>query len=208
MVMQPVGPLPASTYWRRRGVLLLVVLLVLLVGKSCVGGGDSPKKKTSGTPKPAASATVRPTTSAKPTVAATTPPPVTAIGTCKNTDLKLTGTTDLESYKPGTTPRFTLSIQNVGAAACNVDLGTGAVELLVFSGAVRQWSSDDCNSSKGKAITRLAVNGKQTVTGSWPGSSRSKATDCNGSQAGVGTYTLRGRIGTLQGQVAVFHIVA
>ncbi|MDT7539009.1 MAG: hypothetical protein QOI82_2594, partial [Actinomycetota bacterium] len=31
MALQPVGPLPASTYWRRRLLLLVVLVIVLLV---------------------------------------------------------------------------------------------------------------------------------------------------------------------------------
>ncbi|RAJ35274.1 hypothetical protein K353_05141 [Kitasatospora sp. SolWspMP-SS2h] len=43
---QPVGPLPASIYWRRRAVVLVALAVVLLVvGWLTLGGGDGDKRK-------------------------------------------------------------------------------------------------------------------------------------------------------------------
>ena len=59
-VLQPVGPLPASVYWRRRAVALAVVLVVLLLGWLALpGGGDSsdrqPTAGAAGSPTPSGS---------------------------------------------------------------------------------------------------------------------------------------------------------
>ena len=70
-VLQPVGPLPASVYWRRRAVALAVVLGVLLLGWLALpGGGDS------GDRQPTAGAAGLPTPSgsdAPPSLSATPP---------------------------------------------------------------------------------------------------------------------------------------
>jgi hypothetical protein len=39
MALHPVGPLPASTYWRRRLVLLLGIVLVVLLVRSLLPDG-------------------------------------------------------------------------------------------------------------------------------------------------------------------------
>ncbi|MFJ5230714.1 hypothetical protein ACIQBJ_12585 [Kitasatospora sp. NPDC088391] len=60
---QPVGPLPASIYWRRRVVAMTVLALVLLlVGWLVFGrdGGGDPKKAGSGTPLPAPAQSIDP----------------------------------------------------------------------------------------------------------------------------------------------------
>ncbi|WP_282206053.1 hypothetical protein [Kitasatospora fiedleri] len=59
---QPVGPLPASIYWRRRAVFLVALAVVLLVvGWLVFGGGDGKQKKDSGKgPLPAPAQSITP----------------------------------------------------------------------------------------------------------------------------------------------------
>ncbi|WP_033255791.1 hypothetical protein [Kitasatospora phosalacinea] len=59
---QPVGPLPASIYWRRRVVVLIALAVVLLViGVLAFGGGDDKQKKTAGSsPLPAPAQSITP----------------------------------------------------------------------------------------------------------------------------------------------------
>ncbi|MFJ1752993.1 hypothetical protein [Kitasatospora sp. NPDC088134] len=59
---QPVGPLPASIYWRRRVVALTVLALVLLLVGWLVFGrdGGDPKKAGSSTPLPAPAQSIDP----------------------------------------------------------------------------------------------------------------------------------------------------
>ncbi len=195
MVMHPVGPLPASTYWRRRLVLGGSVLVLLLVAKSCTGGGGATTPKPTPTPKPSVTASPTPKPTVQPAAAA-----------CPDTALTLTTTTDAETYAAGATPRITLVIKNTGAAACRRDLGAGAVELLVFSGTDRVWSSDDCNPSTAKALTSLPAAGAQSVVKTWPGTR--SLPGCAGSKATakLGTYRVVARVGTLKVDGAVFRL--
>ncbi|MCU1594705.1 MAG: hypothetical protein JWO12_2097 [Frankiales bacterium] len=201
MALNPVGPLPASTYWRRRAVLLIGLVLVLLVLKSCASGGDSPKKKTSTTPRPTPSVS----RSATPV---TTKPPAAAGGLCADAALTVTATTDADTYGLGATPKITLSVKNSGATACRRDLGAGAIELLVFSGEDRIWSSDDCSPSKAVSVVTLPPGGSQAVVKTWSGK-RSKP-GCTGTEAAasVGTYKVVSRVGTLRQDGQVFRLHA
>jgi hypothetical protein len=202
MALNPVGPLPPATYWRRRAVLLLGVVVLLLLLRSCAGGGSSPKKDAlSGTPKPTATkpvpaAPTKPVASSTPAPAST--PPVTTAPLCTDAQLTLTVSTDAASYGSGATPKITLSVKNTSATACRRDVGAGAVELLVFSGADRIWSSDDCSPSKATALELLAPGGSQAVVKTWPG--RRSKPECAGSQAKAepGTYVVTARLGTLK----------
>jgi hypothetical protein len=199
MALHPVGPLPASTYWRRRAVLLLGVLVLLLLARSCAGGGETTKASSGSTPAPKPSVTPMP--SPVPTVAP-------AVAACSDADLRLSATTGAASYPVGASPTFTLVITNRSARPCTRDLGTGAVELLVFSGQDRIWSSDDCSAGKGRTVTRIEAGGTQAVPLTWAGK-RSKP-GCAGTraQAQAGTYRLVGRVGTLRADVAGFRFSA
>jgi hypothetical protein len=211
MALNPVGPLPAATYWRRRAVLLLGVVVLLLLLRSCAGGGSSPKKDAlSGTPKPTATkpVTVAPRTPAPSTKPAPSTPPATTAPLCTDAQLTLTVSTDAASYGPGATPRITLSAKNTSATACRRDVGAGAVELQVFSGADRIWSSDDCSPSKATALALLAPGGSQAVVKTWPG--RRSTPQCAGSQAKAepGTYVVTARLGTLKKSSSSFALHA
>jgi hypothetical protein len=204
MALQPVGPLPASTYWRRRVfllVLLVVVALVLL--KACGGDDEKGSLSSSGaspTPSPVASVAPSPTVAASPSPSAPAP-----LQTCRDTVLQVTTEADAESYPSGGTPRFTLTVRNIGSVACRRALGPDAVELLVFSGEDRIWSSDDCNDAKGQGVLTLKPSEAVAQTVRWPGK-RTKP-DCDvGEVAQPGTYRVSARVGTLVRQGSVFRI--
>ncbi len=203
MVMHPVGPLPAQTYWWRRAALLVGVLVLLLVARSCTGGGSP--TPTSGTPTPAATPSVSPSAASAPSPSAAPAPPATA-ALCPDGALSLTTTTDSETYALGATPKITMVVKNTSATACRRDLGAGVVELLVTSGSDRIWASDDCNPSTAKALTTLAPGATQAVVKTWPGV-RSRP-GCEGAKetAKAGTYRVAGRVGTLKVDGAVFRL--
>jgi hypothetical protein len=207
MALQPVGPLPASTYWRRRVllvVLLVVVLLVLL--KAC--GGDSKKDTLSGpgsspTPTPTAAASEQP--SAAPSVTVSPAPPSPApLQTCRDAVLQVTAESDAESYASGAAPKFTLTVRNIGSVACRRALGPGAVELRVFSGEDRIWSSDDCNDAKGQGVLTLAPGAARALSVQWSGK-RTKPGCETGDPAQPGTYRVSARVGTIVRQGSVFR---
>jgi hypothetical protein len=201
--MHPVGPLPASTYWRRRAVLLGVLVVLLLVLKACVGGGDSPKAPTAAGTSP--SPTVTRSASPTPTVTAAATPG-TAAGACRDSALRLQVTTDAPTYAVGAMPRFTLIITNTTATACTRDLGSKVVSLQVVSGTARTWVSDDCTEGLDNKPTRLAP-GKATevVELQWSGKRSRPGCPLPREQAGAGTYQVSGTVGTLTSPRVVFH---
>ncbi len=206
MALHPVGPLAASTYWARRAALLVGVLVVLLLLRSCVSGGGSRPAALKASPTPAATPTA--TTTARPAPSRTTPPPVVVVPLCADTAVGLTATTDAATYGPGATPRITLTVKNTSAAACRRDVGSGSVELLVYSGNDRIWSTDDCSPGKGVSLVTLSPGGTQAVVRTWPG--KRSVPGCGGTQAtaSAGTYRVVARVGTLRQDAAVFSIHA
>lgn len=208
MALQPVGPLPASTYWRRRLVLLGVVLLVLLLLTKACGGssGKSNLSAAAASPAPSAAAPVRsvapsPVPSPVPSVA----PSPAAPRPCPDGVLQVTAVADATSYASGAAPRFTLTVRNTGTAACTRALGPDAVELRVFSGEDRIWSSDDCNGAKGQGVLTLPAGTARATTVQWSGK-RTKPGCVVGAVAQPGTYRVTARVGDLVQQGTVFQI--
>ncbi|MDT7548111.1 MAG: hypothetical protein QOE84_505 [Actinomycetota bacterium] len=204
MALQPVGPLPASTYWRRRVVLAVCVVLLLLVGAKACGG--SSKQQTLSGPSPSPSPS-RATTPARPSVSPSVAAPSSPapLQTCRDTVLQVTAESDAAAYPSGAAPRFTLTVRNIGSVACRRALGPGAVELRVFSGEDRIWSSDDCNESKDQGVLTLPAGVARATTVQWAGK-RTKPGCVAGETAQPGTYRVSARVGDLIRQGSVFRI--
>jgi hypothetical protein len=205
MAMQPLGPLPASTYWRRRVLLLVVlVIVILLLAKAC--GGDG-KKNTAGagsSPKPSAAASTQPSVASS-VAASPGPASPAALQSCRDTVLQITTESDAEAYPSGGAPKFTLTVRNIGSVACRRALGPDAVELRVLSGEDRIWSSDDCNEAKGQGVLTLKPGEAQALSVRWPGK-RTKPHCVVGEVAQPGTYRVSARVGTIVRQGSVFRI--
>lgn len=204
MALQPVGPLPASTYWRRRLLLLVVLVVVLLVVVKAFGGGQAKKDVRSG-PAPSPSPSVNRSLPPAPSSPASVPPSTSPLLTCGDSVLQVTTEADAQAYPSGAAPRFTLTVRNVGSVACRRALGPDAVELRVLSGEDRIWSSDDCNDAKGQGVMTLKPGEAQAMSVRWPGK-RTKP-DCKiGDVAQPGTYRVSARVGTIVRQGSVFRI--
>jgi hypothetical protein len=211
MALQPVGPLPASTYWRRRVLFAVVaVVALLLLAKACTGGGDSDKDTLaapSPTASPSASASTTPTPTASSEPSLTQSPSAAAPAACGDAALKVTAESDATSYRMGAAPRFTLTVTNTGKVACRRALGPDEVELRVFSGEDRIWSSDDCAKATGKGILLLAAGESRAMTVQWPGK-RTKPGCDTGAVAQPGTYRVSARVGDIVRQGSVFRVTA
>jgi hypothetical protein len=206
MVLQPRGPLPASTYWRRRLVLLVVLLLLVLFVRSQLGGGgSSPTVAASHPSHPSPSASARPTTTASPRPTSSRP---TGPVSCPDSALTLTPSTDARQYAAGATVRVTVTVKNVSSVPCHRDLGGDALEVLVYSGTDRIWSGDDCAADKGVSVQTLPAGGTLETRVSWSG--KRSAPGCAGEHpaAKPGTYTVRARLGTLRSGASVFRLTA
>lgn len=146
---EPVGPLPASTYWWRRAFVALVVLAVALISALAATAGGSKTPKTVGGP----TVTKPPPIHVSPPVKPATKSAV--IPTCADADLSVVAGTDAATYPTGVQPRFALVIKNVSARACRRDIGSDARGYTVRSGADRVWSTDDCNTGATAAVATL-----------------------------------------------------
>jgi hypothetical protein len=190
-----VGPLPVGVYWRRRGVLLVGLLAVLLVLRSC-GGGDDTVSSPEATPTPTPSVVV----STAPT--STAAPAPAAPAACRGADLALE-----VAAQPATSPTsFVVTATNRGTAACRVDLGPAAVQLVVTSGADRVWARSDCERRTARELATLAPGASRGVRVAWDG--RRSKPDCAGTRsvAAVGTYRVTGTVGTAALPTDVFQV--
>jgi hypothetical protein len=89
--------------------------------------------------------------------------------------------------------------------ACRRALGPDAVELRVFSGEDRIWSSDDCNEGKGQGVMTLKPGEAQALSVRWPGKRTKPGCDV-GDVAQPGTYRVSARVGSIVRQGSVFRI--
>lgn len=205
---RPVGPEPASTYWQRRAVVATGVVLVLALGSTLLSGGDDPDELAQ-MPRPTPSGTAVASASPAPSSSPTPSPsasPSAAVAICQPEALTVEALTDADSYPVGATPRLTLRVTNTGTTPCTRDLGQAAVELVVFSGRDRIWSSDDCAPGGAKDVTTLAPGKPVSQRVTWNG--RRSRPGCEGDkeQAEAGTYRVQGRVGQLREQGAVFRL--
>lgn len=212
MVVQPVGPLPASTYWRRRAVLLGVLLLLLVLLRAVTGGGSTPTAAPGAGPTPSGNASAQPgpskavpsgtprkaAGSGRPTSSSTATSSPTAAGTCRDAALSVVAGADAPSYPVGSSPLLSVTVRNTGTVPCRRDLGSGAVELLVFSGPDRIWSSNDCSSSTASDPVLLVPGASRTVKLSWSGKRSMPGCAGDRAQALAGTYRVTGRAGSLR----------
>lgn len=204
---QPLGPLPATTYWRRRGVLALVIVALAVLLWSCSGGqASSPTPKPTSSPTSTASPSPKPTPTATPTPAPTRSPiAVAVVTTCADEVLQVT-LTGADTAAVGTAPRVRLVVRNTGAVACRRDLGPRAVELVVTSGADRVWSSADCSPGGSQGTITLPPGQADGQALTWPGTRSEPA--CAGSRAAAqaGTYRLVAKVGALSSPAFVLRV--
>lgn len=207
-VLHPVGPKSPGTYWVRRALVLLVVLALILGVRQLFfrGGGAStaaPQPSQSSTPAPDPSPSTSKTTSAspKPSTSATS-----GTGACKDSQIQVTASTDAASYQVGATPRLRMRIQNVSTSACKRDIGSKSNELIISSGTVKVWSSDDCNPGGTAQVVTLQPQQSYSVDVTWLGRLSQKGCPPDQPIASAGTYKLVGRNGDVQSDPAVFSL--
>jgi hypothetical protein len=219
-VLHPVGPLPASVYWRRRMLVSATVVFVLLLGWMALsGGGDSPRDTAaavgSSTPSggtPTSLAATPPAGDrggagggAGPAETAAAPDPTPARSSappppqpCTDSALQLRVLPERPAYRVGEEPVLDLVVRNVSTVACVRDLGAAHQEVLLYDGRNRRlWSSNDCYPGGTKDPQVLGPGDSASFSVTWSGlSSRPK---CAGDRVRVaaGSYTLLGRLGTL-----------
>lgn len=173
-LLRPVGHLPASVYWFRRGlVLAVVVLLFFLVSRLFSGGGDDASNTAASDPQPnpsGAAPVTTPTTtptvtpSSSPTKTQTetkkTPPP--GDKKCAGSDVKVEVLPANRKIVSGSILNFVVRLDAV-SDECKATIDAGALTVTVMSGNDLIWTTTHC----GKAIpasTLVVAKGKQSAT--------------------------------------------
>ena len=219
-MLHPVGSLPASVYWRRRAVAIAAALGVLLMVWVALphgdggGGGRQDTAALVGSPSPigggadlagrdAAGGRPRPGrqhrrgrrrpghTDDQP---GRPPPPPKP---CTDRALSLRVVPERPAYQVGAKPVFDLVVRNVSAASCVRDLGARLQEVLLYAGARRLWSSNDCYPEGERNVRVLRPAESATFSVEWSG--LSSRPSCAGTRVrvGTGTYAAVARLGTL-----------
>lgn len=207
-----VGPLPAGVYWRRRAIVGGGVLVVALMLWASCGGAPNDKMNSAaasaGAPTSAAgepSPTIQvpivggdPATSSPTAAATSSAPPPSQTGTvppCADADLSLAAAPEQSVQFRGAYLKFTLKIKNISSHECIRDLGADYQELYLQSGAVKIWSSDQCDAPHGSQMTVLKPSIEVSFVNVWNG----KATNngcTNREPPPAGKYQLVGRLDT------------
>lgn len=196
--MNPVGPEPASTYWRRRIIVIVGVLVVLFViGKLLFGGsGDSNSADSGPTPLPTlATATATPSGS---TAATGTP--------CLDSDLEVSVTAAQGTYPVSGPVEFVMKIANNSAAACVRDVGTAANTFTVTSGGFDVWTSDAC-AEPGESQQELIPPGEAfAVKGTWDAKVTADGCGASASAAQAGAYEVKASNGDVSSESVQFTL--
>lgn len=133
----PVGPKDPKVYVRRRilvllGLLAVVAVVVLVFLKPGSSGGA----------RDANSVEVPSDIAAKPDSGDEKKDD--AVAACAPDQLRVTPITDKSDYAEGELPQLSLSVENIGQAACSADLGTATLTFDITSGEDQVWRSTDC----------------------------------------------------------------
>lgn len=200
----PVGPQPPSVYWRRRlllglGVLAVIVVIILIV----VRPGATP----SGSNTPSPSNTTTPSGTPSPSF-------TSAAGgeACNAGQIAISAVTDSNSYAAGVQPLLSMTITNIGAAACTFDVGTAAQEYIITSGTDLIWSSKDCQTGEAANEQVLEPGVELTTTPFAWDRTRSSTTTCNTERpaavanADGPTYKLQVKLGTIESTETAFRL--
>lgn len=205
-LLRPVGSLPPRVYWFRRSMVVGLVA-VLIVGGWWLLGGLGGQRSAASPPSPTASGSHTPTPSATGSPTATHRPSATGPTTCPDSVIRVLAVTSAASYPAGTAPRLTVQVTNTSDLPCMRDLGQAALELLVYSGKTRVWSSDDCNPGGGHAVVTLKAGQTFGSTVQWDRQTSAPGCPSGRPNAAAGAYQLVARTLALRSAPSPFSLL-
>jgi hypothetical protein len=189
---KPVGPLPASVYWRRRWVAIASTVAVLVALAWSVaalapsGGGTSTR--------PASRAAVSAPQQTSPPPAASVPP--TGPAPCADAMLSVVAEVERPEHRVGERPVLRLVVSNISDQPCVRDLAATRQETVVWSGdgANRLWSSNDCSNAAGADLRTLVPGQPVALSVRWAG--RTSTPGCGAARTVVpaGAYRVMTRV--------------
>ena len=202
-LLNPVGPEPASVYWRRRIVVILGVLVVLALLWWLISPGGSAQPAASST-----SPTPLPTlTAASPSASSSASgSPAVSGAACLDTDIAVTVTTAQQTYSVGGPVEFVMKISNTGTAACVRDVGPAANTFTVTSGGFDVWSSDACTGTGESQEEEIPVGEAFAVKGTWDGTVTANGCGASATPAEAGAYQVEATNGAVTSDPVSFSL--
>ena len=201
--MHPVGPEPPTVYWLRRLGIIVVAVVVLVSLVWLVGGRGA---EDTAAPSPASSASAapsgQPSGAASGSAAAAPGAPVD----CPDSAIAVTAASAEKAYAIGSEPVFSMTIQNVGDAACLRDVGPKANSIEVTSGGIHVWSSDDCGASDKTKVVVLEPQEKVGTQITWNGVQSQKGCPADQAKAKPGSYDVTGTNGKVTSEKVRFRL--
>ncbi|MGG5174793.1 hypothetical protein ACQQCD_07200 [Pseudarthrobacter sp. J1763] len=192
---------PSAAVYRRRRLFLVLILLVIvaLVVGAVVAISATTRSNGEENANPASSNTAQ---SPSPTATA----PKTPV--CDEGLVKVTASTDKESYAANEKPKLTLKVSNEGKVACPLNLGTSQMEFLISSGQDRIFSSRDCLANPTNLSKTLAPGASETATFVWERNRSAEGCVAVNATPGAGgaTYIFQATLGTRTSPKAPFQL--
>jgi hypothetical protein len=213
-LLRPVGHLPASVYWFRRGLVLAVLVLLFILVSRLFGGGDNPQNSAAAGPQqdPTTAPPVTPTTTPTETAtskkseqpAKTTQTPRNT--TCDGSDVRIEVLPAIRKIASGSALNFSVRLDAV-SDECKATIDSGKLTVTVISGKDLIWTTTHCEQAipratlvvaKGKqAVSTVPWNGHRSGPGCLPGQPAAKA----------GTYVVKAVFDGRPSTAQAFQIV-
>lgn len=199
-LLNPVGPEPASVYWRRRIIAIVAVIAVIavflwIVGK-IFGGGSDNNSSAGPTPLPTlATGSPTPSGSSAPSGAP-----------CLDTDIEVTVAAEQGAYPVGGPVEFVMKIANTGAVACVRDVGPAANTFTVTSGGFDVWTSDACSPAGDSQEEEIPPGEAFAVKGTWDATVTADGCGASASAAQAGAYEVKASNGTVSSDEVTFAL--
>ena len=206
-LLRPVGHLPASVYWFRRGLVLAVLaLLFFLVLRLFGGGGDAPQNTAASDPSsaPTAAPTTTPTVTATPTRTTTPPPPRDT--KCSGSDVRVEVLPANRKIASGSALNFVVRLDAV-SDGCKATIDPTALTVTVMSGTDLIWTTTHCGQAIPRA-TLVVAKGKQAAsTVAWNGHRSGPGCLPGQPAAQPGTYVVKADFDDRSSAVQAFQVV-
>ena len=202
--MHPVGPEPASVYWRRRIIVIIGILVVLglLAWLVSLANPNEPTAAPANSEPP--SDPLPTLTSAAPTTSAS-PSTSVAGAPCADTDITVSVTTDQQTYSVGGPVEFVMKISNTGTVPCVRDVGTLANTFVITSGGFDVWNSDACSSGDESQEEEIPAGEAFAVKGTWDGTVTANGCE-NATPAEAGAYQVEASNGDVVSEPVTFSL--
>ncbi|MEU4190654.1 hypothetical protein AB0E69_02055 [Kribbella sp. NPDC026611] len=216
-LLRPVGHLPASVYWFRRGLVLAVVLLLVFLLSRLFGSGADAKNTAASNsgPNPSSSAPIAtgtPTTTPTATVttkkSTETPtksaPP--ADRKCDGSDLQVVALPGNRKIVSGSVLNFVVQLSPTGDG-CKATVDADRLTVSITSGTDLIWTTTHCTKAIQTATIVVAKGKQAAVTVPWNGHRSGPGCLPGQPVAKPGTYVVKANYaGRLSGPQA-FQIV-